>query len=230
MKSQTIIQEFLQRLQILRIQKSCWPFSRFYFLVLFSNAFLFSLANLRSTFFTSSAGGRSSGTIPRWMSIWRTAALLSTCSLVICVSPCRSLACTFTLVISAAKSLALMLMVGRKSAKGREAGTPILRFITLVLRRKRAWSPLERMTAKLLSLTPRSYNTPDSFFSVSCNLARAFTRSTSNKRCSMSSARRVCTAKYVAYSSFCRMISSSRGSIAQIAGLLFLAFPQAYQI
>ena len=61
----------------------------FYFL--FSTAFFFSLANLRSTFFTSSSADRFSGTIPRSKSIFRTAALLSICSLAIIVSPCRSL-------------------------------------------------------------------------------------------------------------------------------------------
>ncbi len=58
-----------------------------YFFFLFSNAFFCSLANLRSTFFTSSAGGRSSGTIPRCTSISRTAALLAICSWLIRLSP-----------------------------------------------------------------------------------------------------------------------------------------------
>ena len=43
-------------------------------------AFFFSLANLRSTFFTSSSAGKSSGTTPRSKRIRRTAALLSICS------------------------------------------------------------------------------------------------------------------------------------------------------
>ena len=137
---------------------------------LFSIAFFFSLASLRSTFLTSSSAGKSSGTTPRSKRIRRTAALLSICSCVIVVSFCRSLACTLTLVSSAAKSLALMLIVGRKSANGRLAGTFIFRFNVEVLNRKRAWSPLERITAKVLSLIPRSYRTPDSFFSVSCNV------------------------------------------------------------
>ena len=59
----------------------------FYFFFLFSKAFFCSLANLRSTFFTSSAGGRFSGTIPRCTSISRTAALLAICSWLIRLSP-----------------------------------------------------------------------------------------------------------------------------------------------
>lgn len=89
-----------------------------------ANAFFSSDLSLRSTFLTSSAGGRFSGTIPRSSSILRTARLLSTCSTEIGASPRRFLAWTLTLVISAAKSLALMLMVGRKSANGRVSGTP----------------------------------------------------------------------------------------------------------
>lgn len=58
-----------------------------YFFFLFSKAFFCSLANLRSTFFTSSTGGRFSGTIPRCTSISRTAALLAICSWLIRVSP-----------------------------------------------------------------------------------------------------------------------------------------------
>lgn len=59
----------------------------FYFFFLFSNAFFCSLANLRSTFFTSSAAGRFSGTMPRCTSISRTAALLAICSWLIRLSP-----------------------------------------------------------------------------------------------------------------------------------------------
>ena len=162
---------------------------------LFFKTFFFSLSNRRSTFFTSSAGGRFSGTIPLSINIWRTAALLSTCSFVMEASPFKSFVCTLTLVISAAKSFALMLIVGRKSAKGRVCGIPRRCFIILVLRRNSAWSPFERITAKVWSFIPRSYRMPESLRSVSCSLARAFTRSTSSNRCSMSSARRVCTAK-----------------------------------
>jgi len=53
-----------------------------YFFFFFPSIFFFSVARRRSTFFTSSAGGRFSGTMPRLVSILRTAALLSTCSLV----------------------------------------------------------------------------------------------------------------------------------------------------
>ena len=74
-------------------QSSICPKSN-YFLFCFILFFLFvlqaffcSLANLRSTFFTSSAGGRFSGTIPRCTSISRTAALLAICSWLIRLSP-----------------------------------------------------------------------------------------------------------------------------------------------
>lgn len=53
----------------------------------FPNIFFSSLAMRRSTFLTSSAGGSFSGIIPRSVSILRTAALLSTCSLVMDTSP-----------------------------------------------------------------------------------------------------------------------------------------------
>lgn len=60
----------------------------FYFFF-FPSIFFSSLANLRSTFLTSSAAGRSSGIMPRSVSILRTAALLPTCSLVIELSSWR---------------------------------------------------------------------------------------------------------------------------------------------
>jgi len=47
------------------------------------------------------------------------------------------------------------------------------------------------------------YNMPESLRSVLCSLARAFTFSTYCKRCSISSARRVCTAKYVCANVIC---------------------------
>ena len=53
-------------------------------------AFFCSLARRRSTFFMSSAGGKFSGTIPRCISMLRTAALFSMCSFSILVLPCRS--------------------------------------------------------------------------------------------------------------------------------------------
>ena len=61
--------------------------ARLFYFVLLLSAFFFSAANRRSTFFTSSAGGKFSGTIPRSIIIWRTAALLSTCSRLISDSP-----------------------------------------------------------------------------------------------------------------------------------------------
>ena len=63
----------------------------YFFFLLFSIAFFSSLASLRSTFFTSSAAGRSSGTMSRSNNMRRTAALLSICSLAIIVSLFRSL-------------------------------------------------------------------------------------------------------------------------------------------
>lgn len=48
----------------------------FYFFFLFSKAFFCSLANLRSTFFTSSAAGRFSGTIPRCTSIFSNSSIV----------------------------------------------------------------------------------------------------------------------------------------------------------
>ncbi len=67
------LSEFNLQIQLFGIVKS-------YFL--FFKTFFFSLSKRRSTFFTSSAGGRFSGTIPLSINIWRTAALLSTCSFV----------------------------------------------------------------------------------------------------------------------------------------------------
>ncbi len=85
----------------------------------FSSAFLSAAFILLSTFFTSSAGGRCSGWTPRSWSILRTARLLSICSRWISGWLWRSLSTTLWLVSSAAKSLALMVRVGRKSANGR---------------------------------------------------------------------------------------------------------------
>ena len=105
-----------------------FPFLDDFFVFCFLVSNFSSDFNRRSTFFTSSPAGNCSGTIPRCSNIFLTAVLLSTCSRVIGSCPCKSFCCTFTEVISAAKSLALMLIVGRKSAKGRLSGAPNLRF------------------------------------------------------------------------------------------------------
>ena len=63
---------------------------------------------------------------------------------------------------SVAKSFALIVRVGRKSANGRFAGTCKIRFISLVvLPPNNAWSPFERIIAKLLLSTPLSKIIPD---------------------------------------------------------------------
>lgn len=87
----------------------------FFFLVPFST-FFSSPTNFRCSFFTSSAADKFSGTMPLLFSILLTARLLSMCSFSILLCPFRSLLCAFNPVISAAKSLALILMVGKKSA------------------------------------------------------------------------------------------------------------------
>ena len=112
--------------------------------------------SLRSTFFTSSPGGSCSGTIPRCRSMSRTAALLSTCSFPISCCPYKSFCCTLTEVISAAKSLALILIVGKKSANGRLSGAPNFLLSNAVSIRNKALSPFERIRAKPLLSTPRS--------------------------------------------------------------------------
>ncbi|MFN9944722.1 MAG: hypothetical protein ACK56I_35170, partial [bacterium] len=63
----------------------------------------------------------------------RTALLLATCSSPIDLVPYRSFSNTLWLVISVAKSLALMARVERRSASGRPSGAPSLRFMSLVL-------------------------------------------------------------------------------------------------
>jgi hypothetical protein len=127
------------------------------FLLLPLVSFTCSVFNFLCSFFTSSAAGNSSGLTPLSLSIFLTALLLSICSLLIEVSPFRSFSITLWLVSSAAKSFAFIVSVGKKSASGLLAATPILRFISLVLKPpKSAASPLERMTANPFSSTPRS--------------------------------------------------------------------------
>ena len=63
--------------------------------------------------------------------------------------------------------------------------TPNFFFNSPVLSLNRAWSPFERIMANPWLSTPLSYRIPDTFFSVSCNLARAFIRSLSSMRCQL---------------------------------------------
>ena len=127
-----------------------------YFFFAFPVSRFSSDLSLRSTFFTSSPGGSCSGTIPRCRSMSRTAALLSTCSFPISCCPYKSFCCTLTEVISAAKSLALILIVGKKSANGRLSGAPNFLLSNAVSIRNKALSPFERIRAKPLLSTPRS--------------------------------------------------------------------------
>lgn len=149
----------------------------YYFFFLGSFSFLASFFSRFSTFFISSPAGNCSGNMPLLTNMSLTARLLSTCSFSMEVCPYKSFCCTLTEVISAAKSLAFILIVGRKSAKGRLSGTPNLRLSSLVSIRNSALSPLERMVAKPLLSMPLSYKTPESSFSVSASLVRAVTRS-----------------------------------------------------
>lgn len=73
----------------LQIYKKFWK-QPLYFLGNFLASFCIffsSLATRRSTFLMSSAGGSSSGLMPRWFNIPRTLRLFCTCSAVMLVSP-----------------------------------------------------------------------------------------------------------------------------------------------
>lgn len=95
--------------------------------------FFSSDLSLRSTFFTSSSAGNASGRMLRSVRILRTSRLFLTCSCVMPGSSRRSRCFTCRWVTSLAKSLALMEMVGRKSASGRLPGTINLFFMSCVL-------------------------------------------------------------------------------------------------
>ncbi len=89
-------------------------FSRYFFFLgnstpwsLFFSAVFICL----SSFFRSSAGGSSSGLIPRSLSMDRTLLLFWMCSSVMGRSPCKSFCFTLWLVISVAKFLAAMVTV-----------------------------------------------------------------------------------------------------------------------
>src|SRR5471030_246750 len=84
---------------------------------------LSSDASRRATFFTSSAAGSVSGRIPRSIRVLRTAPLLLMCSFEISSSLRSWFSRELKMVISAAKSFALRMIVGAKSANGRLAGT-----------------------------------------------------------------------------------------------------------
>src|SRR5690606_17195528 len=101
------------------------------------------------TLFTSVAGGSCSGTIPLSASKPRTSLLFFTCSLVIWSSVFKPAFWMLKLVISLAKSLALMVIVGRKSASGRFSGTFKRSFISaVVFPPNSARSPLLRIRPK----------------------------------------------------------------------------------
>jgi hypothetical protein len=126
------------------------------FFYVFMHLFFFAL-NSTLNFLTSSAIGKFSGSTPLFLSIFRTSKLLSTCSCVISLSPFKFLSITLWLVNSVAKSFALIVNVGRKSARGRPSGVCKILFISLaVFPPNSAWSPLERIMAKLRSSTPLS--------------------------------------------------------------------------
>lgn len=94
-------------------------------------------------FLISSSAGKFSGLIPLLSSSPLTSWLFFTCSFVIAFSDFRSPLRIFTLVNSLAKSLALMVIVGKKSASGLLSGMPNLAFMSnVVLPPNSAWSPL----------------------------------------------------------------------------------------
>ena len=126
--------------------------------------FLEALAILSSSdltffcnFWISSSGGRFSGLIPLLARSLRTSALFLICSLVIGNYPSRFSFLTLKLVISVAKFLAVIVMVGKKSASGLFCGIFSLFFISKVVSPpNKASSPLLLIRAKPASSTPRS--------------------------------------------------------------------------
>lgn len=72
---------------------------------------------LRSSFLISSSAGNSSGLMPLFPNSNLTSLLFLTCSEVIFPSPLRLFFFTLKLVISVANSLAVIVIVGKKSAK-----------------------------------------------------------------------------------------------------------------
>jgi hypothetical protein len=110
---------------------------------------------LRSNSLISSSAGNCSGFIPLFAKRFRTSLLFLTCSPIILFSPFKSCLFTLKLVISVASCLADIVMVGKKSAKGRFSAIPYLRFMALVLLSpNNAQSPLLRILAKPLLSTP----------------------------------------------------------------------------
>lgn len=102
------------------------------------------------------------------------------------------------ILVDSTKCFALIVIVGRKSANGLPSGTPSASFICcVVFPPNSARSPLLRMRPKL-SLSPSfSKMSCDSSFSLVVSFLRALIRSPSARRCSISSACLVRTAKYV---------------------------------
>lgn len=112
----------------------------FIFIVSF-NSFLSSDFTFLSIFFKSSSAGKFSGLIPLLSGNPLTSLLFFTCSFAMATSVFKSALRIFTLVSSLAKSLALMVMVGRKSASGLLPGMPSLTFMSkVVLPPNNAWS------------------------------------------------------------------------------------------
>ncbi len=164
---------------------------------LFGN-FFSSVASLRSTFFASSSGGRSSGFMFRLPSRSLTSRLLLTCSPVISCSVAKSSRLILKFVISLAKSLALIVIMGKKSAKALFSGIFSLRFMSFVfIPPNKAVSPLLRMRPKLFWSPTLSKIIPDNSFSEAVSRFLASSLSTSAMRFSISSCFLVCTAKYV---------------------------------
>ena len=168
--------------------------NNYYFLPL---SFFFSIPlsadfTLRSSFLMSSSAGSCSGFIPLLPSSPRTSLLFFTCSSVILASPFKSCCFTLKLVISVANCFAVIVIVGRKSAKGLFSGMPNFFFILLVVNPpNNAQSPLLRMFAKPLLSTPLSYMFLESSVSVAANFSRACNRSLRRIRSSRSSCFRV---------------------------------------
>ncbi len=103
------------------------------FYLFFDPNFFASLFFLLSIFLRSSSAGSSSGTIPLSHRYALTHLLFFTCSAVISFSHCRFFPTIFTLVTSVAKSFALIVTAGRKSASGLFFGTHNVSFISPVL-------------------------------------------------------------------------------------------------
>ena len=133
---------------------------------------LSSLDTRRSNVFTSSAGGSSSGLMPRFPNISRTERLFCTCSDVMGCSPDMFFSTTLWLIISVARFLAAIVRVGKKSASGRLDFMPSRNFMSsVVFPPNNVASPFERMRPNPFSSTPRSKMFCESCFSETRNLS-----------------------------------------------------------